>query len=183
MQRLIILLGHPTYSLSVVLFTLLLASGIGAATTQRVDVSPRGIAARFALLLGVLIPVGIAMPFLTHALAGAHTPVRILAAIAMLFPVGLVLGMAFPIGIKSAGESRRSITPWLWAINGATSVCASVLSVVLAMAWGIQFAWWTGVICYVAAMLAVLADRTPVMDKKRELAVDQALAASSNPGL
>jgi hypothetical protein len=162
MQRLIILLGHPTYSLSVVLFTLLLASGLGAATTGRMDVSRRGITMRFGLLLGVLVLIGMTTPFLTHTLAASHTPVRVLAAIATLFPVGLVLGTAFPIGIKTAGESRRGITPWLWSINGATSVCASVLAVVLAMAWGIQFAWWTGVICYVIAMLAVLADRTPV---------------------
>jgi len=159
MQRLIIMLGHPTYSLSVVLFTLLLASGVGSFSTQGIDVTSRGAASiRFALLLAVLIVVGLITPHITVALAASHTPVRILAAVATLFPVGLVLGAAFPIGIKSADDSRRAITPWLWAINGATSVCASVLSVVLAMAWGIQFAWWTGVGCYVVAMMAIALD-------------------------
>jgi hypothetical protein len=103
------------------------------------------------------------MPLITHALAASGAPVRIAGAVATLFPVGFVLGMAFPIGIKSAGEEGRTITPWLWAINGATSVCASVLSVVLAMAWGITFAWWVGVGCYVIAALCIVGKRARSM--------------------
>jgi hypothetical protein len=151
---------------------LLLASGIGAFSTDGVrGDSSRSIPMRFMLLLAVLIATGLLMPHITRSLAASSASVRIAGAVATLFPVGFVLGMAFPIGIKSAGEAGRSITPWLWAINGATSVCASVLSVVLAMAWGIQFAWWTGVACYIIAAAAIL--RKTVGVSSLPIAVEQ----------
>jgi hypothetical protein len=46
--------------------------------------------------------------------------------------------------------------PWLWGINGATSVLASVLAVVIAMAVSISASFWTGVACYAVAFLAFL---------------------------
>jgi hypothetical protein len=46
--------------------------------------------------------------------------------------------------------------PWLWGINGATSVLASVLAVVIAMAVSISASFWTGVGCYAVAFVAFL---------------------------
>jgi hypothetical protein len=156
MQRLILFLGHPTYSLSVVLFTLLLGSGLGSYTTQRI--SPESALSkgrlRLAGLLGVLVLFGLLTPLVAHTLAGAQTPWRILAAMALLFPVGIFMGMAFPLGIKQAGRRSVDITPWLWGVNGATSVCASVLAVLIALGSGISTAFWTGVACYVVALVA-----------------------------
>lgn len=156
MQRLILFLGHPTYSLSVVLFTLLLASGLGSYTTQKImpeTALPAG-RLRLAGLLGMLVLFGLLTPLVTHALAGAQTPLRILATILLLFPVGVFMGMAFPLGIKQAGRRSVDITPWLWGVNGAASVCASVLAVLIALGSGISTAFWTGVVCYAVALAA-----------------------------
>ena len=46
------------------------------------------------------------------------------------------------------------MTPWLWGINGATSVCASVLAIVIALSSSISAAYWTGVACYVVSLIA-----------------------------
>ena len=156
MQRLILFLGHPTYSLSVVLFTLLLASGLGSYTTQKITPETALPAGRLRLagLLGMLVLFGLLTPLVTHAMAGAQTPLRILATILLLFPVGIFMGMAFPLGIKQAGRRAVDITPWLWGINGAASVCASVLAVLIALGSGISTAFWTGVICYAVALAA-----------------------------
>ena len=62
------------------------------------------------------------------------------------------MGMAFPIGMKVASAKSASLTPWLWGINGATSVMASVLAVVIAMAASISTSFWTGVGCYIIAV-------------------------------
>jgi hypothetical protein len=70
-------------------------------------------------------------------------------------PAGLFMGMCFPLGMKAAANSKADITPWLWGINGAMSVVASVLSVVIAMSFGIAISWWTGVACYALALLAI----------------------------
>ena len=72
----------------------------------------------------------------------------------MLFPLGLFMGMAFPLGMRLASGRTPALTPWLWGINGATSVCASVLAIVIALSSSISAAYWTGVACYVASLIA-----------------------------
>ena len=90
------------------------------------------------------------------------TPVRIAAAVLLLFPAGLVMGMAFPLGMKLASARARELTPWLWGLNGAASVLASVVSVCIALTWSISTAFWCGWACYFAALVTfVRAGREP----------------------
>ncbi len=158
MQRLIVFLGHPTYGLSVVLLALLLSSGAGSLLTERVDVArqPRAAWLRLGLLLGALLLFGLATPLVTRALEGAVTPLRIAAALGILAPLGLLMGMAFPLGMKLAAARAPALSPWLWGINGAMSVVASVLAVVIALGASISASFWTGLGCYAAAIAAFL---------------------------
>ena len=153
LQRLTIFLGHPAYGLSVVLFSLLVSSGAGSLSTGRIPDSRTSRATRRRLLLTlvVLAIFGLATPAITHRFEGADTPVRILIAVGILLPAGFCLGMAFPLGMRLALQRRPSIAPWLWGINGATSVCASVLAIVIAIGAGISAAFWVGTLCYALA--------------------------------
>ncbi len=158
MQRLIIFLGHPTYGLSVVLFSLLLSSGCGSYLTQALS-GPRLArpgAVLLLVLLAVLVTFGTVTPYAIARFDGSTTPVRILVAVAILFPLGLFMGMAFPMGIKVASARSEALTPWLWGINGAMSVTASVLAVAIALSAGISACFWTGVACYVAALVTFI---------------------------
>jgi predicted membrane-bound spermidine synthase len=156
MQRLIVFLGHPTYSLSVVLFSLLVSSGVGSYLTSRVEVrGATGSAARLLLiLLAVLSVFGTVSPGILRAFQESTTLARVLLVTAMLFPLGVFMGMAFPLGMRLASGRTPALTPWLWGINGATSVCASVLAIVIALSSSISAAYWTGVVCYVASLIA-----------------------------
>ncbi|MEJ0097585.1 MAG: hypothetical protein WDM84_06190 [Bauldia sp.] len=58
MQRLMVFLGHPVYGLAVVLFTLLLFSGIGSATIGGQSPRPAVVVARVAALIAALVVVG-----------------------------------------------------------------------------------------------------------------------------
>jgi hypothetical protein len=158
MQRLIIFLGHPTYGLSVVLVSLLLAGGLGSYVTQRFGDggSSRVAIGCLAVLLCVLLIFGALTPYLIGSLGGAPTSGRIVVAMASLFPLGLLMGMAFPLGMRVASLRSAAITPWLWGINGAASVCASVLAVVIAVGSGISAAFWTGFACYLTALAALV---------------------------
>jgi hypothetical protein len=158
MQRLTIFLGHPTYSLSVMLFALLLSSGIGSYLTQNIQIATlkRSALRRFVFLFISLILLGLLTPYVSNVFQSNPNPIRILIAILLLFPAGLFMGMLFPIGMKMASGDREGIKPWLWGINGATSVCASVLAVVIAMSFGISAAFWCGVVFYVIACAALL---------------------------
>jgi hypothetical protein len=156
MQRLIIALGHPTYALSVVLFGLLLSSGAGSYLTTNVPVERVRQAGftRLVVLVVVLAAFGAVTPAVVDATAAASTPARIAAALALLFPAGLVMGMAFPLGMKLAASRAATLTPWLWGLNGAASVFASVLSVCIALTFSISVAFWTGWVVYLVALLA-----------------------------
>ena len=72
---------------------------------------------------------------------------------AILSVPGLFMGMAFPLGM-SAAAGRERLTPWLWGVNGAMSVCASVLGVGIALTWSISTAFWVGCLAYVVALAA-----------------------------
>ncbi|OLE67409.1 MAG: hypothetical protein AUG09_02605 [Acidobacteria bacterium 13_1_20CM_2_68_7] len=160
MQRLIIFLGHPVYGLSVVLFALLLSGGAGSLSTRAPGDGDAGLAgrrrrsgaARLAGLVAALTLFGGLTPRLIQGFSASPTPVRVLVAVALLFPIGFFMGMPFPLGMGAAGTRYARLTPWFWGVNGATSVCASVLATAVALSWGIAAAFWTGVGCYALAL-------------------------------
>ena len=153
MQRLIVFLGHPTYALSVVLFSLLTFSGLGSLSTNSI-MTRRQSTRRLGLLLLSLIGFGGATPAIVARFASAATPTRILLSVLILAPIGFLMGMAFPIGMKVAENRPTAITPWLWGINGATSVCTSVLAVIISLEVGITASFWVGAGAYLTATIS-----------------------------
>jgi predicted membrane-bound spermidine synthase len=159
LQRLIVFLGHPVYGLSVILFVLLLAGGLGSYASARIADHRLQTAGTqvLAALAAVLAATGLVTGPLIASFSDAETPMRIAVSGALLAVMGVPMGMAFPIGMRIAVASREALAPWLWGINGATSVLASVLAVVIAMASGISSAFWTGVASYAVALAAFAA--------------------------
>jgi len=157
MQRLIVFLGHPTYGLSVVLFAMLASSGLGSLAAGSFGGRGARVVLPVVALVAALAVFGTATPMATRVFEAATTPTRIAVAIGLLFPIGFLMGMAFPLGMRAATSRAPALGPWLWGINGATSVCASVVAVAIALHWGIAASFWTGVACYVAATVALAA--------------------------
>jgi hypothetical protein len=153
LQRLSIFLGHPTYGLTVVLFSMLVFSGIGSLCTERLVRPERrpSLLAPLLVLLGIVTIHGFVAPRILEATDGATTPVRIATAVAILAPLAFMLGMPFSIGMRVAAGTPETPTAFLWAVNGAASVCASVLGVVIALFFGISAAFWAGALAYVLA--------------------------------
>jgi hypothetical protein len=87
---------------------------------------------------------------------GATTPVRIALSIALVAPLALAMGMPFSVGMRAAAAIPAAPTAFLWGINGAASVCASVLGVVIALFMGITAAFWAGGIAYFVAALSMV---------------------------
>jgi len=156
--RLSVFLGHPIYALTVVLFSVLLFSGIGSMLSERIinlD-RTRTVLGPLAGLLVVLAVFGSATVLITDAAASATTPIRIAVAVALLMPIGLVMGMPLAIGMRMAATRRDAPTSFLWGINGATSVCASVLGMAIALFFGIAAAFWVGWVAYAIAVVAMI---------------------------
>ncbi|MDX1919791.1 MAG: hypothetical protein SFU25_03540 [Candidatus Caenarcaniphilales bacterium] len=160
LQRLSIFLGHPTYSLIVVLFTLLLSCGLGSHLCQQYILKSENLEATNykKVLLSIFAAVsvlGILSSLMFSAIASYPSWAKIACSICVLFPLGLSLGLAFPVGIKLASKEGSNLLPWFWGINGATSVLGSVLAVVLALSFGINFVYLSGCICYSLTLLCL----------------------------
>lgn len=154
MQRLIIVLGHPTYGLTVVLFSLLLSSGAGSLCSGRISASPSSARAILIALLVALVVVGVGTPWAVRLFEGSPTIVRIAVAALVLMPPGFLMGMGFPIGMAAAVRRSPALVPWLWGVNGAMSVVASVAGVCLALASSISTAFYAGCAAYLLALFA-----------------------------
>ena len=162
MQRLTVLLGHPTYGLTVVLFTMLLFSGLGSFFTGMLDKVPLLNKPSFRLALtGVLVILaGVFTEMLLTRYAGSPSPVRIAVAIGLLAPPAFFAGTAFPTGIKlAAAAAAEDLMPWLWGVNGAASVLASVVAVGTSICLGISYTYGLACLFYFAAAIASIASQ------------------------
>lgn len=151
-ERLSIYLGHPVYGLSVVLFALLLSTGLGSFLSENILQKH---SSKYPLIVAcaVLVMIGYAAlsPMVLSATESLPTFQRIATAVAVLFPVGVMLGTGFPLGMRMTVARNEALSPWLWGINGAASVFASVLAIVAAMFAGITVSYLCGVTAYVGA--------------------------------
>ena len=167
-QRFALLLGFPTLSLSVSLFTLLIATAIGARGSGVIKRWPRaglpGVAAALVVLSVVYMTASESIT--ETALAWAQWA-RIAAVIAMLFPIGLLLGIFLPTGIDAAvaagGDDhavRGRLVAWCWAVNGFFSVIGSSVTTILSMAFGFDRALLIGLAMYLVAVAVLRAARS-----------------------
>lgn len=153
LQRFVLLLGHPVYSLTVTLFSLLLGTGLGSYLSRRIGEEHVRARALLALagvaalgILGVFVLPPIIRGAITVGLAG-----RMLVAIGILLPAGLVMGIPMPAGIRLLSRRQEALLPWAWAMNGALSVVGATLAVFIAMNWGFSVTLLTGSAVYLLA--------------------------------
>jgi hypothetical protein len=145
-HRLTVFLGHPTYSFVVVLFSILLASGIGSLLSERLPEKRLPVLLAVVVLMVALVATAI-YDKLT-SLMWLEFPSRVAVSIALLAPVGLLLGMCFPLGIRWARRAHDHLIPWAWAVNGVFSVFAAAASLVVAINFGLKFMMLAGAACY-----------------------------------
>ena len=164
MQKLTLLLGHPNYAISTVLFTILVFTGLGSYTSTRLASSARALhwaipaiiasATLFVAISTILLPDLIALPRL----------VRISIAVLLLAPLGFLMGFPYPVLLTWLEARHRNFTPWALAINGFASVLASVACIPLSSYLGFRAVLAIGIAMYAVAWLCVpvrLALRTP----------------------
>ena len=151
MQRFVLLLGHPVYSLSVILFTLLLGGGVGSALSRRLGSPSRILAIAIPAIIIVSLAYSWMLPSLFASWVAWPRPQRIMVSIAYLFPLGLLLGMPLPAGIRMIGERRPGLLAWAWGLNGAMSVLGATLAIHAAMSDGFARVAIYGAIIYAGA--------------------------------
>jgi hypothetical protein len=154
LQRFNLFLGYPAFSLSVVLFTVLLSSAGGSLIAGRLR-TRRGLARALGGLTAALVAHALALPPVLGAARGQAVAVRIALAVAVIAPLGLLMGIPFAAGIRRAGAESKDLVSWAWAVNGGASVFGSALAVLLAMTYGFTTTFMVGAGAYAVALLVI----------------------------
>jgi hypothetical protein len=149
LQRMSVFLGHPIYSLGVLLFTLILATGAGSLFSEKLVLNTRSKITTWGILTGsyaVILPILLAQLF--AAFNDAGLPARIVICVAAIAPAGFSLGFAFPTGMRLIASIDARPTPWFWGINGGAGVLASISAIAISLGWGINATLILGALCY-----------------------------------
>jgi hypothetical protein len=169
LQRMTVFLGHPIYSLSVLLFSLILTTGIGSLLSEKTRLHNRARITIWGIVTGGYLML---LPFLLSELFAAFNhatlTVRIAICVASITPAGLLLGFGFPTGMRLIAAIDSRPTPWFWGINGAAGVLASVSAIAVSLALGITATLILGALCYfllVPVALALIQPKTLVQPK------------------
>jgi spermidine synthase len=151
LQKFGLFLGHPNYALSVVLAALLLATGLGSLFSEAIVRALGHI--RFAAYLLALLAGAERLIVLPHLqqIAGLHFAARAAIVCALVMPIGICLGTFFPTAMERLKSADAALVPWAWGINGIASVVAPVLSVAVAVTWGISTLLVAALPAYMAA--------------------------------
>lgn len=154
LQRLLLFLGSPLYSLSITLASMLFFSGLGSLYTSRLSGHRPPVYIRRALfcLLSLALLYSIFLPAYLHHAMSYPKYLRVMVAILTLMPLGFVMGMPFPLAIKILRIRMNEVIPWMWGINGASSVLASIIAIILAMNVGYRSTLWVGCLFYLLAL-------------------------------
>jgi hypothetical protein len=156
-QQLILPLGYPTLALSVILFAVLLGGGLGSWFSQRFE---NASLSRYAALCALGVAAyGVASTWAIARL-GETLPLMSLGAraaitIALLLPLGFLLGAPFPSGMRLFSQRRESAVPLVWALNGVASVVGSLCAAMSGKLVGFSQTLGYGALFYVAAALLV----------------------------
>ena len=149
LQRMSVFLGHPTYALSVVLFSLILWTGFGSMASERVRLAGAGkLVAWSAASSAYLFMLPFWLPRLLVDLDGADLSVRAGFCVLVLAPAGFLMGFGFPTGMRLVSAISTGPTPWFWGINGAAGVLAASVAVVTSIAFSIDTTLRVGAACY-----------------------------------
>ena len=157
-QRLTLLLGYPTYSLTVTLASILVFTGVGALLSPKLAArTGRPMVILWIALAVLTVFYQYGLDGFTDALLPSGLAVRVLASVLVLAPLGLCLGMFMPLGLgelsRFSTDTERYVA-WAWAVNGFFSVIGSVLTTILSMTFGFRVVMFLALVAYAAAAIA-----------------------------
>ena len=155
-QKFILFLSHPLYSVAVVLSGFLVFAGLGSAMSQHF--ARKGEArGRSPVVLAVAAIALLALaylfllPFVFERFMGNSDAVKIGMSVTLIAPLAFVMGMPFPLGLHRVAETAPDFIPWAWGINGYASVISAVLATLLAIEFGFTFVILLALLAYAVA--------------------------------
>lgn len=146
-QRFILFLGHPVYSVAAVISVILLLSGLGSWVSSRFERYLGGMKRVHSIIVGILLLYALFLPWVIEAAISVGFNLRIFFSLVLIGLPAFFMGMPFPLGLSYLSERNESGVPWAWGINGCLSVISTSLATIIAVEAGF----------YILMLLAALA--------------------------
>jgi len=163
-QKFVLFLGHPTYALTVIIFSMLVFSGLGSFFSRRVIGDSQGRLSRLMLLIaGLIVVLAYVVTPVTSSGVGLPFALKVAISVALIGPPAFAMGMPFPTGLTRLERAMPSAVRWAWSINAASSVLGSAAAIFLAIYLGLQTTLTIGGALYVCAWLS--AALSPLLKK------------------
>ena len=159
-QKFILFLSHPLYSVAIVLSGFLVFAGLGSAWSEAaaVKLEARGyqpvavVAGSIAALALVYI---VLLPVVFERFVGSSDLFKIILTNAFIAPLAFAMGMPFPLGLTRVADQAPHFIPWAWGINGFASVVSAVLATLLAIRFGFDTVIVLALLLYAIAALLI----------------------------
>jgi hypothetical protein len=157
-QRLILLLGHPEYALTVIVFSMLVWSGLGSYASKSVIAGKDGalmlvlaaiaaLAAVLAVIAGPMVEVAAAWPI----------QAKLALTVISIAPAAFLMGMPFPSGLRRLAQRHLPSVRWAWSVHATSGVLGSTGAMLLAIYLGLRTTLLIGAVLYVCALVVILA--------------------------
>jgi spermidine synthase len=161
-QKFVLFLGHPTYALTVIIFSMLISSGLGSRFSPRIaGASDRRLARVLAGVALLVAALAVVVSSLLGAAVGLPMGLKFLMSVLLIAPAGFLMGVPFPTGLRRLEKLHADSVRWAWALNAAASVLGSVAAVVLAIYFGLRETLLIGGAMYGVALASLWASRAP----------------------
>ena len=171
-QKFVLFLGHPTYALTVIIFSMLIASGTGSYLRSRVvGESDRRLMYALGGVAGLVAILAFAAAPLTTSLVGLPLGVKMALTAALIAPPAFLMGMPFPSGLARLEILHKPAVRWAWSLNAAASVLGSAGAIFLAIFLGLRITLLIGGLMYLCALAALPSRALALPSRDRKEAI------------
>jgi predicted membrane-bound spermidine synthase len=159
-QKFVMLLGHPTYALTVIIFSMLISSGMGSFLSRKVLAgSEERLSYALLLIAGLVAILAFSAQYVADAAITWPLWLKFITTALLIAPAGFMMGMPFPTGLTRLEKRHKPSVRWAWALNAASSVLGSASAIFLAIYLGLRETLLIGGFMYVLAFLVVRVTR------------------------
>jgi len=154
-QRMILFLGHPSLSNSILLSCVLGSSGIGSIYSHQLtlkNLSKKTLMAMLCSCIVVLLYIPL-VPFIFENILGLSLTYRVFISLLLLFPLGFLIGIPFPSTIRLIEGVYDHLVPWFWGLDSVFSVIGIIVAVIVALSFGFSWVLILSITIYLFAFL------------------------------
>ncbi len=156
MKQFVLFLGYPALSISLIIAILLFFTGMGSFIAERYRKRIRpSLNVIFVLIFLISIGLIFLIPKIFSIFLGYPFAVKVAVTVLLLSPLGIVMGMPFPLGLILVHERSKNLVGWVWGINGFATVIGSVLTVIISLYYGFDKVFILASILYLSNVLIV----------------------------